>query len=148
VVAPQDIVVKRGEVTLETLFKSMGIPIENFTLDSLDTHSNHTTYGRFDKFNSKYNPFGTPPHPATFHTPRVHHTHMTRTRHTTHAPSSAHRHLVRAQTGSSDLRTIFLKKSNDIDGRYFGELLRKELDQLEMGRHEVRLILAARTHAT
>lgn len=51
--------VKKGEVTLEALFKSTGIPIENFTLDSLDTHSNHTTYGRFDKFNSKYNPFGT-----------------------------------------------------------------------------------------
>lgn len=56
---PQDVVIKNGEVTLEALFKSTGIPIENFTLDSLDTHSNHTTYGRFDKFNSKYNPFGT-----------------------------------------------------------------------------------------
>lgn len=94
--SPNDIVVKKGEVTLEALFKSTGVPIENFTLDSLDTHSNHTTYGRFDKFNSKYNPFG-----------------------------------------SSDLRTLFLKKSNDVDGRYFGELLRQELDQLEKGRHEM-----------
>lgn len=51
-------VIKKGQVTLEKVFDSIGIPIEHFTLDSLDTHSNHTTQGRFDKFTSKYNPFG------------------------------------------------------------------------------------------
>lgn len=102
-------------MTLKELFNSLNIPIENFTLDSLDTHSNHTTYGRFDKFNSKYNPFGTA---------------------SLHLPSSAKTDLTAFGLGNSELRTVFLKKANDINGRYFAELLRQELDCLERAQHQ------------
>ena len=50
--------IKDGNVTLGTEFKKLGIPIENFTLDSLDVSANAATFGHFDRFNSKYNPFG------------------------------------------------------------------------------------------
>lgn len=49
---------KSGEQnTLEQVFARLGIDVESFTLNSLDTRADNT-FQRFDHFNAKYNPFG------------------------------------------------------------------------------------------
>lgn len=45
------------ESTLEEVFTRIGIDVESFTLNSLDTRADNT-FQRFDHFNAKYNPFG------------------------------------------------------------------------------------------
>jgi len=55
-------VVHRGdkEYTLEEVFEKINKKLENLCIDTLDTHSNLDTFHRFDRFNTKYNPYGTP----------------------------------------------------------------------------------------
>ena len=45
------------ESTLENVFNKLGIDVDSFTLNSLDTRADNT-FQRFDHFNAKYNPFG------------------------------------------------------------------------------------------
>jgi AMP deaminase len=52
---------KNGELkSLKEVFDSLGITAENLTVDVLDVYADHKTFHRFDRFNSKYNPIGTP----------------------------------------------------------------------------------------
>ncbi|KAH9385531.1 AMP deaminase [Nematocida major] len=52
---------KAGEVhTLSNIFSGINKTVDTLCLDSLGTHSNLETFHRFDRFNSKYNPYGTP----------------------------------------------------------------------------------------
>ena len=59
---PTEVVHTKGsEVnTLKEVFDSLGISLENLTVDMLDVYADHKTFHRFDRFNSKYNPMGTP----------------------------------------------------------------------------------------
>jgi AMP deaminase len=45
------------DLTLESVFNKLGIEVDSFTLNSLDTRADNT-FQRFDHFNAKYNPFG------------------------------------------------------------------------------------------
>ncbi|KAI5191805.1 AMP deaminase [Nematocida sp. AWRm77] len=59
--APDDVVHKdTKEYTLKEVFRQINKSSENLCIDSLDTHSNLDTFHRFDRFNSKYNPYGIP----------------------------------------------------------------------------------------
>ncbi|EJW04834.1 AMP deaminase [Edhazardia aedis USNM 41457] len=49
-----------GVMTLGEVFNRLNIPIDNFCIDSLDTHALTDTFQRFDRFNAKYNPYGQP----------------------------------------------------------------------------------------
>ncbi|KAI5190207.1 AMP deaminase [Nematocida minor] len=52
---------KTGEKhTLSDIFSGINKTVDTLCLDSLGTHSNLETFHRFDRFNSKYNPYGTP----------------------------------------------------------------------------------------
>lgn len=59
---PNEIVYKKGNElkTLKEVFDSLEIYAENLTVDKLDVYADHKTFHRFDRFNSKYNPMGTP----------------------------------------------------------------------------------------
>ncbi|KAI5129907.1 AMP deaminase [Nematocida parisii] len=46
--------------TLVDIFTGINKTVDTLCLDSLGTHSNLETFHRFDRFNSKYNPYGTP----------------------------------------------------------------------------------------
>ncbi|KRZ91662.1 AMP deaminase 2, partial [Trichinella sp. T8] len=54
------VVLMRGDtpVTLEQVFKEVGLTAFDLSVDSLDVHADRNTFHRFDKFNSKYNPLG------------------------------------------------------------------------------------------
>lgn len=80
---------KGEEKTLGQIFEELHLTADTLTVDRLDTKGDNVMQ-RFDKFNSKYNPFG---------------------------------------IGS--LRTIFLKSSNYIKGRYYAELTQKLFDGME-----------------
>eukprot|EP01116_Phalansterium_solitarium_P022127 TRINITY_DN7192_c0_g3_i2.p1 TRINITY_DN7192_c0_g3~~TRINITY_DN7192_c0_g3_i2.p1 ORF type:complete len:1500 (+),score=445.22 TRINITY_DN7192_c0_g3_i2:106-4500(+) len=79
-------------VTLGEVFARLKVPLENFTLDSLDVKASDT-FNRYDRFRAKYNPLG-----------------------------------------CSDLRSIFLKKDNHIQGRYFAQLVKEVAADLEASR--------------
>jgi AMP deaminase len=59
---PDEIVYKKNteSKTLKEVFDSLNITVENLTVDLLDVYADHKTFHRFDRFNSKYNPMGTP----------------------------------------------------------------------------------------
>ncbi|KAI5185618.1 AMP deaminase [Nematocida homosporus] len=58
---PNEVVYKDGEEqTLQNIFQRINKTPDTLCLDSLDTHSNIDTFHRFDRFNSKYNPYGVP----------------------------------------------------------------------------------------
>ena len=60
---PDEVVLwtKNGELkSLKEVFDSLGITTENLTVDVLDVYADHKTYHRLDRFNSKFNPVGTP----------------------------------------------------------------------------------------
>eukprot|EP00033_Pygsuia_biforma_P004831 GCRY01005296.1.p1 GENE.GCRY01005296.1~~GCRY01005296.1.p1 ORF type:complete len:740 (-),score=199.59 GCRY01005296.1:314-2533(-) len=59
--APHDIVLTRGDPpeprTLMEVFKDLELDPHDLSVDALDVHAGHGTFQRFDRFNSKYNPF-------------------------------------------------------------------------------------------
>jgi AMP deaminase len=59
---PDDVVHSDGEsqMTLREVFSSLGKHEGNLCIDSLDTHAHIEAFHRFDRFNSKYNPYGKP----------------------------------------------------------------------------------------
>ena len=59
---PNEIVYVEGNKfqTLKEVFDSLGVTTENLTVDLLDVYADHKTFHRFDRFNLKYNPMGTP----------------------------------------------------------------------------------------
>ena len=59
---PNEIVIsKNSELkTLKEVFDTLSITTENLTVDMLDVYADQKTFHRFDRFNSKYNPMGTP----------------------------------------------------------------------------------------
>uniref|UniRef100_A0A0N4Z8V3 AMP deaminase n=1 Tax=Parastrongyloides trichosuri TaxID=131310 RepID=A0A0N4Z8V3_PARTI len=58
----KDVVVlvnKNGKhVTMDEVFKNLGITPYDLSVDMLDVHADRNTFHRFDKFNHKYNPVG------------------------------------------------------------------------------------------
>jgi AMP deaminase len=46
------------EMTLEEVFKSLGLNAYELSIDTLDMHAHQDSFHRFDKFNLKYNPIG------------------------------------------------------------------------------------------
>lgn len=60
--SPNDLVYKLEDkiYTLKEIFMKLKIPEDNFCIDALETHAHTDTFRRFDKFNSKYNPYGQP----------------------------------------------------------------------------------------
>lgn len=46
------------EITLNELFDAIHIHPYHISLDSLNMQADGTIYQRFDRFNTKYNPFG------------------------------------------------------------------------------------------
>lgn len=61
--SPKEIVYrdKTGEEqSLSEIFTRLNKTVDTLCLDSLGTHSNLETFHRFDRFNSKYNPYGAP----------------------------------------------------------------------------------------
>lgn len=59
---PNDIVYSKNSSlqTLGEVFATLKITTENLTVDMLDVYADQKTFHRFDRFNSKYNPMGTP----------------------------------------------------------------------------------------
>ncbi|KAI5181348.1 AMP deaminase [Nematocida sp. AWRm80] len=58
---PNEIVHRSNkEYTLQEIFQQINKTADTLCFDSLDTHSNIDTFHRFDRFNSKYNPYGLP----------------------------------------------------------------------------------------
>ena len=59
---PNEIVtVKAGQPqTLQQVFQDLHITSYELSVDSLNCYADHTTFNRFDRFNSKYNPLGVP----------------------------------------------------------------------------------------
>uniref|UniRef100_A0A5S6R459 AMP deaminase n=1 Tax=Trichuris muris TaxID=70415 RepID=A0A5S6R459_TRIMR len=45
-------------LTLNEVFKGLGVTPYDLSVDTLDVHADRNTFHRFDKFNSKYNPIG------------------------------------------------------------------------------------------
>lgn len=61
--SPDEVVYKdkTGQLhTLSQIFTEINKTADTLCLDSLGTHSNVETFHRFDRFNSKYNPYGVP----------------------------------------------------------------------------------------
>uniref|UniRef100_A0A0N5B894 AMP deaminase n=1 Tax=Strongyloides papillosus TaxID=174720 RepID=A0A0N5B894_STREA len=53
------VLVKNGKhVTMDEVFKNLGITPYDLSVDMLDVHADRNTFHRFDKFNHKYNPVG------------------------------------------------------------------------------------------
>lgn len=50
----------KNSLTLREVFSNLGKHEGNLCIDSLDTHAHIEAFHRFDRFNSKYNPYGTP----------------------------------------------------------------------------------------
>lgn len=82
-------------MTMEEVFKSLGITSYDLSVDMLDVHADRNTFHRFDKFNAKYNPIG-----------------------------------------ESRLREIFLKTDNFIQGRYYAEILKEVLADLDESKYQ------------
>lgn len=59
---PDEVVYKerQEELTLKDVFSRLGKHEGNLCIDSLDTHAHIEAFHRFDRFNSKYNPYGLP----------------------------------------------------------------------------------------
>ena len=59
---PDEVVICRGGelYTNKQIFDSLGISTENLTVDILDVYADQKTFLRFDRFNLKFNPTGTP----------------------------------------------------------------------------------------
>lgn len=57
---PNDVVIFRDghELTLEQVFRSLGLDAYELSIDTLDMHAHQDSFHRFDKFNLKYNPIG------------------------------------------------------------------------------------------
>ncbi|KAL1422681.1 hypothetical protein MTO96_003767 [Rhipicephalus appendiculatus] len=55
----EDHVFKQGDklMTLEEVFSAMNITAYDLSVDMLDVHADRNTFHRFDKFNTKYNPY-------------------------------------------------------------------------------------------
>jgi AMP deaminase len=47
-------------LTLEQVFKRLKVKPYDVSIDSLDVTADNQVFHRFDRFNSKYNPFGQP----------------------------------------------------------------------------------------
>ncbi|PIL22423.1 hypothetical protein GSI_15111 [Ganoderma sinense ZZ0214-1] len=58
--SPNDVVIFRDgkELTLDEVFKSLGLSAYELSIDTLDMHAHNDSFHRFDKFNLKYNPIG------------------------------------------------------------------------------------------
>ncbi|VDN60476.1 unnamed protein product [Dracunculus medinensis] len=82
-------------VTLEQVFKGLGIDAYDLSVDMLDVHADRNTFHRFDKFNTKYNP-----------------------------------------VGESILREIFIKTDNYVKGKYFAEVLKEVVSDLEDSKYQ------------
>ncbi|XP_067937860.1 AMP deaminase 2-like isoform X2 [Watersipora subatra] len=82
-------------MTLQEVFKSVGVDVYDLSVDVLDVHCGRNTFHRFDKFNAKYNPIG-----------------------------------------ASIVRDIFMKTSNDIQGRYFAEIMKEVMSDLEESKYQ------------
>uniref|UniRef100_A0A913HFX4 AMP deaminase n=1 Tax=Strongyloides stercoralis TaxID=6248 RepID=A0A913HFX4_STRER len=53
------VLVKNGKkITMDEVFKNLGITPYDLSVDMLDVHADRNTFHRFDKFNHKYNPVG------------------------------------------------------------------------------------------
>ncbi|KFD46831.1 hypothetical protein M513_12277 [Trichuris suis] len=50
--------VDNRHMTLNEVFKGLGVTPYDLSVDTLDVHADRNTFHRFDKFNSKYNPIG------------------------------------------------------------------------------------------
>ena len=57
---PDEIVIFRDNkyLTLEEVFKSLGLHAYDLSIDTLDMHCHKDSFHRFDRFNLKYNPIG------------------------------------------------------------------------------------------
>ncbi|CAI4225945.1 unnamed protein product [Auanema sp. JU1783] len=82
-------------VTMQEVFKAIGIDAYDLSVDMLDVHADRNTFHRFDKFNTKYNP-----------------------------------------VGESTLREIFIKTDNYVKGKYFAEVLKEVLSDLEESKYQ------------
>jgi len=54
---PDKVVSKDGK-TLKQVFEALSVNPQHISIDSLDVHAEQSTFHRFDKFNTKYNPIG------------------------------------------------------------------------------------------
>jgi AMP deaminase len=57
---PDEVVIERDgkRLTLAEVFKSLNLTAYDLSVDTLDVHADMSTFHRFDRFNTKYNPVG------------------------------------------------------------------------------------------
>jgi AMP deaminase len=79
-----------GPVTLSQFSETLGLKPHELSVLSLNCYADSSTYHRFDRFNSKYNPLGQP-----------------------------------------FMRELFLKTDNYMKGRFFAEIVKEVVDNLE-----------------
>ena len=108
-----------NDLTLKETFEKMGINKDELNIDMLDMHANQDTMHRFDKFNAKYS--------YVFLCYIL--------KYTTHCVYTCYILKNIDPIGKSELRKIFLKIDNKINGLYLAQITKEVHDQMRANKY-------------